>query len=152
MSQAQCMVPLTQTDPARPHRKRRPVCWALALLLTACANSPPDNALIGDWQVNLPTTPRAHGNIIGFRKACLIVRGNWFDVRVARPITYLANGAQLSVWYGPPAGEVHPNPALAARVTFLAPDRIRVVWPEGFVADYMRTLGTQASNRDCRVR
>ncbi len=152
MSQPQPLRPQTRPKPTRWLPRRVPFAWALGLLLTACASNPPDNPLIGDWQVNLPTTPRAHGNTIGFREACLIVRGNWIDIRIAQPIVYLSNNTQTSVWYGPPSKNTHPNPALAARVTFLAPDRIHVVWPEGFSADYMRALGKEPSNRDCRAR
>lgn len=146
------MIYPTQIDPARPLQKYRPILGAFSLFLTACASNPLDNPLIGDWQVNLPTTPRAHGNIIGFRDNCLIVRGNWIDIRVARPINYFNTGTQTLVWYGPTARDADPNPALAARVTFLAPDRVRIIWPKGLSAYYMRTLGKHASNRDCRVR
>lgn len=122
----------------------------LALLLTACATETSDNTLLGNWVVDVPTTPRAHGNMIGFRDNCVFVRGNRVDTRIARPAHYQSRNADIIVWYGEPARSEPRNPAHAARVTFLAPDRIQIAWPEGFEERYMRGIGKSVSNSDCR--
>ncbi|MBO6782263.1 MAG: hypothetical protein JJ899_03180 [Alphaproteobacteria bacterium] len=70
-------------------------------------------------------------------------------MQVIRPVAYLAQGAQTFVWFGSPARDEDRSAADAARVTFLTPDRIRIVWPEGIEARYMRAINTNASERDC---
>lgn len=108
---------------------------AIALTLAACA-SDPVNPLIGEWVVDLPTTPRAHGNEIGFFEHCLVVRGDRINVRIAKPVRYVVIGSGALVWYGPDAET--PGPGDAARVRFLSADRIEVRWPEGVTARYLR--------------
>jgi len=126
------------------------IAWiGLTALLTACAVETPSNPLLGNWVIDIPTTPRAHGNRIGFREGCVIVSGNRFDSRIANPITYLEQGNEMFVWYRSAARTKTPRPSEAARVVFITPDRIQMFWPEGFNADYMREVGTRFSNRDC---
>ena len=123
------------------------------ILLAACTTTAPPTTqrpLYGDWVLDLPTLPRTHGNRVGFRDGCLLVAGNRFDMQVIRPVAYLAQGAQTFVWFGAPAGGGQRTSAHAARVTFLTPDRIRVAWPEGIEARYMRAINTNASEDDCR--
>jgi len=122
----------------------------LAMLLAACATEPSHNNLLGNWVVDLPTTPRAHGNLVGFRKDCVFVRGNRVDTRIASPVHYQSQNADFIVWYGQPARSEPRNPAQAARVTFMTPDRIRIAWPEGFDERYMRGIASSVSNSDCR--
>ncbi len=124
-----------------------------ALLLAGCTTTAPpttERPLYGDWAIELPTLPRTHGNRIGFRDGCLLVAGNRFDMQVIRPVAYLPAGTQTLFWFGPPADREPRSSANAARVTFLAPDRIRVAWPEGIEARYMRAINTDASETDCR--
>lgn len=122
----------------------------LCLLLAGCTAPMPENRLLGDWVVDLPTTPRAHGNLVGFRTACVFVRGNRTETRTARPVHYQIGTTSALVWYGAPAQAEPRNPAQAARVTFLTPDRIHITWPEGFDERYMRGIGDPRSNRECR--
>lgn len=121
----------------------------VACVLTGCAGTGLENRLIGDWVMDGPITPHAYGNIVEFRAGCLIVSGNAIDVRTAQPIHFYDEGLQTFVWYGPSAMEESLRPARAARVTFLAPDRILIRWPEGFDARYMRGVGTSESNQRC---
>lgn len=130
---------------------RRAIAGAgLCLLLGGCTAPLPDNRLLGDWVVDLPTTPRAHGNLVGFRDACVFVRGNRTETRVAKPVHYKIGNSDALVWYGEPARSGSRNPSRAARVTFLTPDRIHIIWPEGFDARYMRGIGDPWSARECR--
>lgn len=122
----------------------------LAMLLAACATETPNNTLLGNWVVDLPTTPRAHGSVVGFRENCVFVRGNRVDTRIARPVHYQSRSADVIVWYGEPARAEPRNPAQAARVRFVAPNRIQIAWPEGFEERYMRGIGNSVSNSDCR--
>ncbi|MGB0571254.1 MAG: hypothetical protein ACPGQM_04165 [Alphaproteobacteria bacterium] len=130
--------------------KRWTILWVLAL--AACASAHSDNPLVGDWQAASPTVLRAHGNIIGFREACLIVRGNRVNVRVARPIVYGDGIDGTFVWFGPPAIATLRSEDDAARVIFISPNRINVVWPRGMETDYLRAIGGEganSSNKDC---
>jgi len=130
---------------------RRSIAGAgLCFLLAACASTTPDNRLLGDWVVDLPTTPRAHGNLVGFRGACVFVRGNRTETRTAKPVHYQIGNSDALVWYGEPARAEPRNPAQAARVTFLTPDRIHITWPEGFDERYMRGIADPRSARECR--
>lgn len=101
--------------------------------------------------MELPTTPRMHGNEIAFHPDCVIASGNLVDNRVVQPAQFLTRDAQTYVWYGPAT----ETPALyldqAARVVFLAPNRIEVAWPEGFSANYRRAIFSYTSNADCRL-
>ncbi|MDA0784873.1 MAG: hypothetical protein O3B37_01160 [Proteobacteria bacterium] len=128
---------------------------ALGLLaLVACAGGPSDNPLVGDWQVVSPSALRAHGNVIGFREACLIVSGNRVNVRVARPIVYGEGIDGIFVWYGPPAAAEQKSETDAARVIFISPHRIRIIWPRGVETGYLRALGSadaHFSNDDCKT-
>ncbi len=110
----------------------------LGLVLSACAHPIEDNPLIGDWVIDLPTTPRAHGNEIAFLEHCIVVRGNRIDVQIAKPVSYFLTGSGALVWFGTGAGRT--NPDSAARVRFLSNDRIEVRWPEGVTARYLRSL------------
>jgi hypothetical protein len=123
-----------------------------ALLLAACAGGPPENPLIGDWHVAAPSGLQSHGNIVGFRDHCLIVRGDGASARVARPVAYNDGIDGTFVWYGPPAAA---NPRItrnAARVIFISSNRIQVVWPHGTETDYLRAIGPpRDDNADCRT-
>ena len=122
------------------------------LALAACATGPSDNRLVGDWHAASPTALRAHGNIIGFREDCLIMRGNRVNVRVARPIVYGEGIDGTFVWFGPPAVAAQISEDDAARVIFISPHRIQIVWPRGVETDYLRALGgvgANSSNDDC---
>jgi len=128
--------------------------WAIlgVLALAACAAGPSDNPLVGDWHAASPTALRAHGNIIGFRDDCLIVRGNRVNVRVARPIVYRDGIDGIFVWFGPPAVAATKSDDDAARVIFISPNRIQIVWPRGVETDYLRAVGgvgANSSNEDC---
>ena len=123
-----------------------------ALLLAACAGSPPENPLIGDWHVANPSGLQSHGNIIGFRDNCLIVRGDRVSARVARPVVFADGIDGTFVWYGPPAVANPRVTHAAARVIFISPDRIQVIWPHGAETDYLRAIGPpRDDNRDCRT-
>jgi hypothetical protein len=126
------------------------VSAGLCILLAACVSTTPGNPLLGDWVVDLPTTPRAHGSLVGFREGCVFVRGNRMETRVAKPAQYQIGNTDALVWYGDAARTESRNPAKAARVIFLAPDRIHITWPEGFDERYMRGIGNSRSGTDCR--
>ncbi len=122
------------------------------LALVACAAAPSDNRLVGDWHAASPTALRAHGNIIGFRDDCLIVRGNRVNVRVARPVVYAEGIDGTLVWFGPPAVAPDKSEDAAARVIFISSNRIQIVWPRGVETDYLRAVGgvgANSSNADC---
>ena len=124
------------------------------LALAACAGGPSDNPLVGDWHVASPTVLRAHGNVIGFRENCLIVSGNRVNVRVARPIVFGQGIDGIRVWYGPPAVAAQKSEADAARVIFISPHRIQIVWPHGTETGYLRAVGAAGahfSNADCNT-
>lgn len=124
------------------------------LALAACAAGPSDNPLVGDWHVASPTVLRAHGNVIGFRENCLIVSGNRVNVRVARPIVFGEGIDGIRVWYGPPAAAAQKSDADAARVIFISPNRIQIIWPHGTETGYLRALGApdaHFSNADCQT-
>lgn len=122
-------------------------------VLAACTGRPtaPQNPLFGDWSMELPTTPRMHGNEIAFHPDCVIASGNLVDSRVVQPARFLTQNGETYVWYG--AATESPTLYLnqAARVAFLSPDRIEVAWPEGFSANYRRAIFAQTSNADCRL-
>lgn len=122
----------------------------LSIFLAACASTTPGNPLLGNWVVDLPTTPRAHGSHVGFRKDCVFVRGNRMETRIARPVDYQIGNSDALVWYGEAARSETRSPAEAARVIFLAPDRIHITWPEGFDERYMRGIENIRSTADCR--
>ena len=124
----------------------------LCILLAACASNSttPGNPLLGDWVIDLPTTPRAHGDLVGFREDCVFVRGNRVETRMAKHAHYQIGNTDALVWYGDAARTESRNPAKAARVIFLAPDRIQITWPEGFDERYMRGIGNIRSGTDCR--
>ncbi|MBS28001.1 MAG: hypothetical protein CL566_03620 [Alphaproteobacteria bacterium] len=122
----------------RPAHLSLPLCLAA---LAACASEPKSHHLIGDWVIEQPTVPRAHGNLVRFREGCVIVSGNRLDIRIAKPARYQDGNDGTLVWYGP-AAEAEPGiTANAARVTFLAQDRILVVWPQGGESRYLRAVG-----------
>lgn len=126
----------------------------MALALGACAGGPPDNPLIGDWHMADPAVSRAPGNLIGFREDCLIVGGNPANVRVARPVVFRDGIDGTLVWFGPPALAEPPSEDMAARVIFLSPNRIQIVWPRGGEAGYLRAVGpddARGGNADCRT-
>ncbi len=128
---------------------RRHAAALLLLGLSACAGEPP-NPLLGDWIVALPTMPRAHGNEIGFRAECVIVRGDRIHTRIARPVRYAGDNGTWRVWFGPDAESLRP--AAAAEISFLSHDRIEVAWPAGITARYLRTLAGADAERhrgDC---
>ena len=130
--------------------------WTLLgfLALAACAGGPSDNPLVGDWHVASPTVLRAHGNVIGFREECLIVSGNRVNVRVARPIVFGEGIDGIRVGYGPPAVAAQKSEADAARVIFISPNRIQIVWPHGAETGYLRAVGAadaHFSNADCKT-
>lgn len=122
------------------------------LILAGCTSDPERHTLIGDWIIDQPTVPRAHGNLVRFRNGCVIVSGNRFDIRIAKPARYQDGTDGTLVWYGP-AAETKPAVAAdAARVTFLATDRIQVIWPRGGEARYLRAVGQPddlISSGDC---
>ncbi|MBO23025.1 MAG: hypothetical protein CMM26_11745 [Rhodospirillaceae bacterium] len=121
-------------------------------LLAACAGGPPDNPIIGDWHLATPSGLQWHGNIIGFRDDCLIVRGDLVSAWVARPVIFEEGIDGTFVWYGPPAAADLRSNHAAARVIFISPDRIQVFWPHGDEANYLRALGpARTDNRDCRT-
>lgn len=134
----------------------RPIMLLLAFsvpgVLAACTGSPaaPQNPLFGDWSMELPTTPRMHGNEIAFHPDCVIASGNLVDSRVVQPARFLKQDGQTYVWYGPATETATLYLDQAARVVFLSPDRIEVAWPEGFSANYRRAIFAQSSNADCR--
>lgn len=130
--------------------------WSIlaVLVLAACTGGPSDNPLVGDWHVASPTMLRAHGNVIGFREDCLIVSGNRVNVRVARPIVFADGIDGTLVWYGPPAVAAQKSEADAARVIFISPNRIQIVWPHGTETGYLRAVGpadAHFSNADCKT-
>lgn len=120
--------------------------------LSACASPLPESPLFGDWSMELPTTPRMHGNEVSFRANCVIARGNLVDSRVVQPARFHIEDAAIYVWYGPATELQALYLEKAARVTFVAPNRIEVAWPEGFSASYRRAIFSSTSNRDCRTR
>lgn len=113
----------------------------ILLILAACAADPDTNPLIGDWVIDEPTVPRAHGNLVQFRDGCVIVSGNRLDIRIAGPTRYRDGIDGTLVWYGSAAEATPTVDADAARVTFLSTDRIRVIWPHGGEARYLRAVG-----------
>ena len=46
------------------------VSAGLCILLAACVSTTPGNPLLGDWVVDLPTTPRAHGTGAPWPRPC----------------------------------------------------------------------------------
>lgn len=122
---------------------------AAALVLGGCQTTVSGNTLLGNWRIDLPTLPHSHGNEIGFREGCLIVGGNRVDTQVMSPAAYVGHGRDTFVWFGPAAGADNLRTADAAQVQFLTPDRIRIVWPEGIEARYMRAIDLRVSERDC---
>lgn len=71
-------------------------------VLAACTGRPtaPQNPLHGDWSMELPTTPRMHGNEIAFHPDCVIASGNLVDSRVVQPARFLTQDRATYVWYG----------------------------------------------------
>src|SRR5690606_11497854 len=98
-----------------------------------------------------PSVPRAHGRLVRFRDACVIVAGSDQGARTGAPVRYEIAKESGRFWFGSSAAAREPARYAAARVTFLTPDRIRIVWPSGHDAHYLRGLGPSdpAPGEDC---
>lgn len=126
---------------------------ALAPLLFAAGTAAcaPDNTLIGDWVLDPPSVPNAHGSLIRFRDNCVIVAGSDAPPRAAAPAHYEIDGDAGRFWYGAQARSDTPSPDGAGLVSFLTPDRILVTWSNGYQARYLRGLGAHdpGPSQDC---
>ncbi|HCP01598.1 MAG: hypothetical protein CL573_09080 [Alphaproteobacteria bacterium] len=73
------------------------------------------------------------------------------DVRVVQPIILEDGIDGILVWYSPPSGTKQIAPHAIARILFISPDRIQIVWRHGIDTAYLRAIGpVQTDNRDCQ--
>lgn len=132
----------------RPGAVSLSAALALAGGLAAIGGCAPANPLIGDWVADPPGVPRSHGSVVRFREACVIVAGSDQGARAVAPARYEIRADAGRFWFGRPAARAAPVAGEAAKVSFLAPDRILVIWPDGHEARYLRGLGPDDPDPD----